>query len=89
MPFGTLFTTTTHPYLFRTTGNGYRIYDGDGASFSTNGVLVNGTRVSFEGYLLNSGDQIQIGEDYNQVIGNFQVENSKRTAPQPGSNSSY
>lgn len=75
--------------ILKREGNSYRIYDGDGANSSTNGVLVNGTRVSSEGYLLQSGDQIQIGEDYNQVTGSFEAEDSKRTAPQPGNNSSY
>jgi len=75
--------------ILKQENNSYRIYDGDGVALSTNGVLVNGTRVSAGGHLLNSGDQIQIGEDYNQVTGNFQSEDSKRTSPQPGSNSSY
>jgi S1-C subfamily serine protease len=75
--------------ILKRESNSYRIYDGDGVNSSTNGVLVNGTRVSPGGSLLNNGDQIQIGEDYNQVTGIYQSEDSKRTTPQPGSNSSY
>ena len=75
--------------ILKRESNSYRIYDGDGVNSSTNGVLVNGTRVSPGGSLLNNGDQIQIGEDYNQVTGIYQSEDSKRKTPQPGSNSSY
>jgi S1-C subfamily serine protease/pSer/pThr/pTyr-binding forkhead associated (FHA) protein len=75
--------------ILKREGDSYRIYDGDGDKASTNGVKVNGTQISLGGQLLGSGDRLQIGEDYNRVTGIFQIEDSKRTAPEPGNNSSY
>lgn len=48
----------------------YRIYDGDGTKATTNGIFVNGLPVDpQEGYLLNHGDRLTIGNDSsNQVI---------------------
>jgi S1-C subfamily serine protease len=51
-------------------GDDYRIYDGDRQNPSTNGILINNTRITTqEGYLLKDGDQLQTGQDaQNQVI---------------------
>ncbi|QZZ22557.1 trypsin-like peptidase domain-containing protein [Leptothermofonsia sichuanensis E412] len=51
-------------------GNDYRIYNGDRKTPSTNGLLIDNTPITTEeGYLLQDGDEIQIGHDpRNQVI---------------------
>ncbi|MCU0569394.1 MAG: trypsin-like peptidase domain-containing protein [Oculatellaceae cyanobacterium Prado106] len=75
---------------FKREGNQYRIQDGDGSRFSTNGVLVNGTRIPPEGHLLHHGDQIQIGEDENQVTGRYyQADENGRATSQTGSSTLY
>jgi len=56
--------------VLRKEGEDYRIYDGDGHKPSTNGLFLNHTRItSAEGYLLQNGTQIQIGQNpLNQIF---------------------
>ena len=51
-------------------GEDYRIFDGDGKIPSRNGLCVNDDyRVDpQEGYLLNNGDQLKIGQDAREQI---------------------
>ncbi|MEB3213099.1 MAG: trypsin-like peptidase domain-containing protein [Leptolyngbyaceae bacterium] len=50
-------------------GSEYRIYDGDRSTGSSNGLFINGKRITpKDGYLLKDGDQLKIGQDQrNQV----------------------
>ena len=58
-----------HHAILEKEGDDYRIYDGDLITTTTNGIFVNGNRISpKEGYLLKDGDQLKIGLDpHNQV----------------------
>lgn len=53
--------------LHREDGN-YRIYDGDGRVPSRNGIFHDRTRISPEGYLLEHGTTLEIGQDPNHPI---------------------
>ncbi|HLO52482.1 MAG TPA: FHA domain-containing protein [Kamptonema sp.] len=56
--------------VLRNIGDRYYIYDGDGQRPSTNGLFINHTRITpTEGYLLQNGTEIQIGQDpRNQLL---------------------
>jgi ABC-type multidrug transport system ATPase subunit len=55
--------------VLRKEGEDYRIYDGDGHKLSTNGLFLNHTRItSTEGYPLQNGTQIQIGQNPQNLI---------------------
>ncbi|MEL7034895.1 MAG: FHA domain-containing protein [Cyanobacteria bacterium J06592_8] len=50
-------------------GDAYWIYDGDGQQPSTNGLFINHTRITpFEGYILQNGLEIQIGQNPQNLI---------------------
>ncbi|MBW4444782.1 MAG: ATP-binding cassette domain-containing protein [Plectolyngbya sp. WJT66-NPBG17] len=50
-------------------GENYRIYDGDRGKVSRNGLFINHTRISAEeGYLLEHGSQLTIGQDPNNHV---------------------
>ncbi|WP_413160589.1 FHA domain-containing protein [Capilliphycus salinus ALCB114379] len=55
--------------VFRRQGESYWIYDGNGQEPSTNGLFINHTRITpFEGYLLNNGIEIKIGQNPQNLI---------------------
>jgi len=56
--------------VLRNIGDRYCIYDGDGQRPSTNGLFINHTRITpAEGYLLQDGTEIKIGQDpKNQLL---------------------
>ena len=55
--------------VFHRVGNSYWIYDGNGQEPSTNGLFINHTRITpFEGYLLNNGIEIKIGQNPQNLI---------------------
>lgn len=55
--------------LLKNMGENYCIYDGDGQRPSTNGLFINHTRITpTEGYCLQNGQEIQIGQDPKSLI---------------------
>ena len=66
-------------------GDDYRIYNSDRIAATTNGISVNGKRISpEEGYLLNDGDQLKIGLDpHNQITLTYFHPMHSRPAPTP------
>lgn len=55
--------------VFRRVGESHWIYDGDGQEASTNGLFINHTRITpLEGYLLNNGIEIKIGQNPQNLI---------------------
>ncbi|MEQ9357087.1 ATP-binding cassette domain-containing protein [Coleofasciculus chthonoplastes] len=55
--------------ILRKEGEDYRIFDGDGQRPSTNGIFINKTRINTStGYLLQSGVQLEIGQDPRNYI---------------------
>ena len=48
--------------ILRKEGEDYRIYDGDGQTPSRNGLFIDRTRITQEGYLLKNGAQLEIGQ---------------------------
>ncbi|WP_424103726.1 ATP-binding cassette domain-containing protein [Moorena producens] len=55
-----------HAFLLQE-GEDYRIFDGDGANPSTNGLFVNHTRIT-DGYLLKHGVELTIGQNPRDYI---------------------
>ena len=55
--------------VFHRSGESYRICDGDGQQPSTNGLFINHTRITpHEGYLLQNGTEIKIGQNPQNLI---------------------
>jgi ABC-type multidrug transport system ATPase subunit/ABC-type multidrug transport system permease subunit len=69
--------------LLRKEGEQYRIYDGDGHNPSRNGLFLNHTRITTtEGYLLQDGTQIQIGQNpQNQILLTYFNPNQQQFLP--------
>jgi ABC-type multidrug transport system ATPase subunit/ABC-type multidrug transport system permease subunit len=69
--------------LLRKEGEQYRIYDGDGNNPSRNGLFLNHTRITTtEGYLLQDGTQIQIGQNpQNQILLTYFNPNQQQFLP--------
>jgi ABC-type multidrug transport system ATPase subunit len=60
---------SNHHAILRQDGEDYRIFDGDGQHPSTNGIFINKTRINAaQGYLLQSGVQLEIGQDPRNYI---------------------
>ncbi|MGB3693100.1 MAG: ATP-binding cassette domain-containing protein [Spirulinaceae cyanobacterium] len=75
--------------LLRKKGEDYYIFDGDGETPSTNGLFINHTRITTtDGYRLENGTQIQIGQDpKNWIFLHFYDPNSPKAANPPNQSS--